>query len=53
LKHAEDSNKHIIEETMRQVGHLPEFYEDAWSEKKMVASVVMNIYNKKMLSYSF
>ena len=23
-KHVEDSNKHIIEETVRQVGHLPE-----------------------------
>ena len=36
-KHAEDSNKHIIEETVRQVGYLPELYEDARSEK--------NIYN--------
>ena len=32
-KHVEDSNKHIIEETVRQVGYLPELYEDAWSEK--------------------
>jgi len=32
LKHVEDSNKHIIEETVRQVGHLPELYEDARSE---------------------
>jgi len=32
-KHVEDSNKHIIEETVRQVGHLPELYEDARSEK--------------------
>ena len=23
-KHVEDSNKHIIEETVRQVGYLPE-----------------------------
>ena len=29
----EDSNKHIIEEIVRQVGHLPELYEDARSEK--------------------
>jgi len=29
----EDSNKHIIEETVRQVGHLPELYEDTRSEK--------------------
>ena len=33
-KHVEDSNKHIIEEIVRQVGHLPELYEDARSEKK-------------------
>ena len=32
-KHVEDSNKHIIEESVRQVGHLPELYEDARSEK--------------------
>jgi len=29
----QDSNKHIIEEFARQVGHLPELYEDARSEK--------------------
>ena len=27
------SNKHIIEENVRQVGYLPELYEDARSEK--------------------
>jgi len=27
LKHAEDSNKHIIEENVHQVGHLPELNE--------------------------
>jgi len=32
-KHIEDSNKCIIEETVRQVGYLPELYEDARSEK--------------------
>jgi len=32
-KHVEESNKHIIEETVRQVGYLPELYEDARSEK--------------------
>jgi hypothetical protein len=32
-KHVEDSNKHIIEEIVRQVGYIPELYEDAWSEK--------------------
>jgi len=35
-KHVEDSNKHTVEETVRQVGHLPELYEDARSEKKSV-----------------
>jgi len=29
----EDSNKHIIKETVGQVGHLSELYEDARSEK--------------------
>jgi len=29
LKHLEDSNEHIIEEIVRQVGYLPELYEDA------------------------
>jgi hypothetical protein len=33
LKHVDDSNKHNIEETVRQVGHLPELYEDARLEK--------------------
>jgi hypothetical protein len=33
LEHVEDSNKHIIEEIVRQVGYLPELYEVAWSEK--------------------
>jgi hypothetical protein len=28
-KHVEDSNKHIIEEIVRHVDHLPELYEDA------------------------
>jgi hypothetical protein len=28
-----NSNKHIIEKIVRQVGHLPELYEDARSEK--------------------
>ena len=35
-KHVEDSNKHIIEEIVHQVGHLPELYEDAWSEKHKI-----------------
>ena len=33
LKHVEDSNKHIIEEIVRQVGYWSELYEDAQSEK--------------------
>jgi hypothetical protein len=32
-KNVEDSNKHIIEETVRQVGYLPELYEDTRPEK--------------------
>jgi hypothetical protein len=32
-KNVEDSNKHIIEEVVRQVGYLPELYEDARLEK--------------------
>jgi AAA+ ATPase superfamily predicted ATPase len=32
-KHVEDSDKHIIEEIVRQAGYLPELYEDARSEK--------------------
>jgi len=32
-KHVEDSNKHITEEIVHQVGYLPELYEDAGSEK--------------------
>jgi hypothetical protein len=32
-KHVEDSNKRIIEKTVRQVGYLPELYENARSEK--------------------
>jgi hypothetical protein len=32
-KHVEDSNKHIIEGIVRQVGYLPELYEDTRSEK--------------------
>jgi hypothetical protein len=31
--HVEDSNKHIIEEIVRQIGYLPELYEDARLEK--------------------
>jgi hypothetical protein len=37
-KHAEDSTKHTIEENVCQVGHLPELYEDARSEKYKILS---------------
>jgi hypothetical protein len=40
LKHVEDSNKHIMEETVRQVGYLPELYEDARSEKYKMSIIV-------------
>jgi hypothetical protein len=36
-KHVEDSNKHIIEEIVCQVGHLPELYEDARSDKYKIS----------------
>jgi hypothetical protein len=36
-KHVEDSNKHIIEEIVRQVGHRPELYKDARSEKYKIS----------------
>jgi len=35
-KHVEDSNKRIIEEIVRQVGYLPELYEDALSERYII-----------------
>jgi hypothetical protein len=37
-KHVEDSNNHIIEEIVRQVGHLPELYEDTRAEKYKIQS---------------
>ena len=40
-KHVQDSNKHIIEEIVRQVGYLAELYEDARSGKhKMLYSQI-------------
>jgi hypothetical protein len=38
-KHVEDSNKHIIKETVRHVGHLPELYKEANSEKCTTTTV--------------
>jgi hypothetical protein len=31
-----NSNQHIIEKIVRQVGHLPELYEDVRSEKYII-----------------
>jgi len=39
-KHVEDSNKHIIEETVRYVGYLPELYEEARSEKYKISNII-------------
>jgi hypothetical protein len=48
LKRVEDSNKHIIEEIVRQVGHLSELYEDAQSEKyKTCSSIPMKCHQEK------
>ena len=49
----EDSNKYIIEEIVRQVGYLPELYEDARLEKYKIknmstmrnSEVVSDIFN--------
>ena len=38
-KHVGDSNKRIIEEIVRQVGHLPDLYEDALLDKYKIYSV--------------
>jgi len=46
MKHVEDSNKQIIEETVRQVGHLPELYEDARPEKYKILGYVRARYYK-------
>jgi hypothetical protein len=42
-KHVEDSNKHIIEEVVCQVCHLPELYEDARSEKYKIPLLVVTL----------
>jgi hypothetical protein len=39
-KHVEDSNKHIIKETVRQVGYLPELYEDSRPPKKCLKKFI-------------
>jgi len=38
-KHVEDSDKHIIEEIVRQIGYLSELYEDARSEKYKIFGI--------------
>jgi hypothetical protein len=42
LKHAEDLDKHIIEEIVRQVVHLPELYEDARSKEYNILEMFLN-----------
>jgi len=39
LKHVEDSNKHITEEIVCQVGYPPELYEDAQSKKYKILNI--------------
>jgi len=41
-KHVEDLNKYIIEEIVRQVGYLPELYEDVGSEKYLKNTVMIH-----------
>jgi len=36
-----DLNKHIVEEIVHQVSHLPELYEDAWSGKYKISHEVI------------
>ena len=43
-KHVQDSNKHTIEETVRQVCCLPELYEDGRSEKYKMQSVFLFLF---------
>ena len=51
MKHVQDLNKHIIEETMRQVGHLSELYEDARPEKYKKKKYIKN--KTRSFSYTF
>ena len=47
-KHVEDSNKHITEETVLQVGHSPELYKDARLEKNIemfYSTVILHLYS--------
>jgi len=44
-KHVDDSNKLIIEEIVRQVGHLPELYKDAQSQKYKINLVDISLRN--------
>jgi hypothetical protein len=49
-KHVEDSNKHIIEEIVRQVGYLPELYEDGRSEKYKKLPTIL-LFSKRNISF--
>ena len=49
-KHVEDSNKHTIEETVCQVGYLPELYEDAWSEKYIKKKTLMLFWTSLLIT---
>ena len=46
----EDSNKHNVEEIVRQVGYLPELYEDTLSEKYKILQcpVLINVLHIKV-----
>jgi hypothetical protein len=46
MKHVEDWNKQIIEETVRHVDHLPKLYQDARSEKYKILGYVRTRYFK-------
>jgi len=43
LKHVEDSNKHIIEEIVRQVGHVPGLLGAFAKQPKATISFVMSV----------
>jgi hypothetical protein len=50
-KHVEDSNKHIIEEVVLQVGHLPELYEDVRPEKYKIYIPLFRINYRIVINY--
>jgi hypothetical protein len=52
LKHVENWNKHIEKGIVRQVGHLQELYQDAWSAEHKILHNYCNILNTKMFNSS-